>query len=105
MGLFDPPYKNMLSKIPVHAKFEADIVETLIEVELAEFDKVTMDKAKGVVLSVWICNSAMAGKFQLRDFDFRLIQNLGGTSFNFLKPPAQNRVESVLNRLRERGLI
>jgi len=105
MGLFDPPYKNMLKKVPVHARTEADIIETYVESQMGGWDKHTVNHAKGVIVSVWACNAAMNGKFELRDSDWRLIQNLGGTSFNLLTHPAQGQVQSMLDHLKERGLI
>lgn len=105
MGLFDPPYKNMLKKVPVHGQFEADVIETFVQSQMDGWDHHTINHAKGVVISVWLCNAAAAGKFELRDQEYRLVKNLGGTSYNFLSPAAKDAVDGLLQHLKSREMI
>jgi len=72
---------------------------------LDDLSQIQRHHAVALVLSVWACNSAVAGKFQLSLFNYRWIQNAGTNSANALPAHLQTRAVSVIEELIEKRLI
>lgn len=105
MGLFSPPRVNILKRIPQHAMLEAHAIETYADMQLDDLQQVQRHHAVAFVLSVWACNSSMAGKFQLSQLDFSWIQNAGMNSTKALSSHLHDRIASVVEELIDKGLI
>jgi hypothetical protein len=105
-GLFDPPPTKIRKRIPValHNEFDQLHAVVLLHPVLAGLTGPKKEMVAGIALSVWACNNAMARRFDLRDFDYRFIQNLASNCERFLGPDA-SVIGLVLNQLIEAGLV
>ena len=61
--------------------------------------------AVALVLSIWACNSAMVGKFQLSQSEYRWIQNAGINSAKMLPRHLERRATDIVGELIKRGLV
>jgi len=92
MGFFDTPCMVIKKWLPVDAYFDFDFFLNIVQSnpDISEFDTSGFKKNKkefayGFIMSIWACNSCcLLNKFQLKDFDFRYIKNMGLNCFNAL---------------------
>lgn len=69
-------------------------------------NEVQREHAIAFVISVWACNCAMNGAFQLSQYDYELIRNTGNACFNFLAEGINREgTVMVVEKLAEAGLI
>lgn len=104
-GLFKPPRYHIKKRIPMNGMLHFTAVEVFADMELGDLPEVQREFAVAFVLSVWACNTAMAGGFQLSQFDYRAIQNAGMNAVRALPKNLQNRAEAVVDALIEKGTI
>lgn len=105
LGLFKPPSWQIEKYLPVHALMEFKAVESYAEMELENISDRYRGLAVAIVLSIWACNSALAGKFQIskKHYDFIL---MAGTSAEKRIPQADSiKMRHLLNGLIQKGLI
>lgn len=106
-GIFDKPRTAIRKRIPVNALLEFAAVETLADMRLKNeaIDGFQREAAVGFALSVWACNSAVAGKFPLTDFTYRYVQNLGINYGCRMEPRVSATAQAVMRELVEKGIV
>src|SRR6202521_449011 len=103
--IFKPPLFHIKKRIPKDALFELAAVETFGQTQLSDLPEQHCQYALAFVVSVWACNSAMAGKFQLAHKDFLFIQRSGMNAAGWLKPELQDRAGLIVDDLKASGLV
>ena len=80
-------------------------VETYAALELEDLPETRRELALAFILSVWACNAAMAGDFQLSQYEYRTIQNTGMNAARMLSNDIQDRAGKIIDDLVSQGLI
>ncbi len=104
-GLFDPPDKIIGKKIPPSAQLEYNAVLSFVDVTCVAENHKKLSFMRGIVGSVWACNSALAGKFELSKFDWDYIKNLGANYSRLLNDENWRECEKAILALGEKGII
>ncbi len=109
-GLFDPPRIKIRKRLPVNAHPWFDDFLSTLNVYLtiqggAFFSPNDKECAIGTIMSVWACNTCMSGKFQLSDFNYRYVQNMGLNCHRMLAPANKEIVTGMVSNLIESGRI
>ena len=104
-GIFKPPLFHIRKRIPQHAMLELAAVESFGEMELGDLSEAERQCALAFIVSVWACNSAVSGKFQLAHKDYLFVQRSGMNAGNWLTPEVQDRAGAIISDLTTSGLI
>jgi hypothetical protein len=104
-GIFQPPLFHIKKRIPQHAFGDLTTVETFGQKRLEDLPEMHRQYAFAFIVSVWACNSAMAGKFQLAHKDYLFIQRSGMNAVGWLKKPIADRAGAIVDELKASGLI
>jgi hypothetical protein len=103
--IFKPPLFHIKKLIPEHAMLEETAVEAYAHIQLKDLPEAHQQWALAWIVSVWACNSAFAGKFQLSHADFQTTYRRGMIAASWLPQHVQDRLPSIMEGLRRSGLV
>lgn len=103
--LFKPPRFQIRKRVPTQALAAFTAIEAIADKHFLQLDSTQGELATAYVLSVWMCNAAELGEFELSQFDFRYIKNSGLNSARMMAPATEVITGALLGVLVEKGLV
>ncbi len=107
LSWFQSPGMQIRKRLPINAHPDFDAAAILIR-DLPKVRDLTGTRQgyfMGSMMSIWACNKCISGKFQLSDFNYRFIMNMGENCAQRLDGEDLRLLRKTADYLIKKGVI